>query len=735
MAYLSEARNSGPRASTYLGKIQTLATHVDSMGTWWGGWTAALAYDWTYSTMGATAQGNYRSRMYTMMTAFESAETGFSPYNDQFYITGSVQTPHLILALAIYPDDAATSRPHWNWSADMFLNYMMPVWRQVIGGGGGCSTGDSDTNHGGGWHEEWVYQNNLNTDLGMIHWFAPYGLAWMNAIGDSAFFTRECWFKNYSYYTMYMVRPDWRMDLIGQTAFGLPDGEFGTSGLQTPASLSLLGEIYDDPTIRGWARTFNRTGTPDGFEPSGWPWYAPDTNSKSTNTRSSLSKVRNFPGWGTIFFRNGWGEDNAFCWLRYGDNFWSHPVQDAGTWACFNRGELALRSGSYRVGTGADHQKIWLNSVISGNALTVTDSADTFTEETVQTNDPVNGLRDLVLPNEGGQRRVGSDVSNLGGEMQQATNVPLDLAMWNRSHELYQGGTLIAFVSKTAYTYAAVDITRTYNNPYSAGAHTTSRALRESNSINRTMRVSKVIRHLFFIPRPQGVWVVIYDQVTSVNTAFTKKNIVHFVNSPTVSSYSGGTKWTATRTETVTGISNGTDWPYPFISGNLGYITHNSGNFQYVYDGKTYGWMTLPVSGTITTIGGSGSEFKIGSTNYNNCLSTTYCASPEMSDALIVPNAANWTSGFGSYRFEQAPASAALEDWFLNLMLFTNSSDTNVPSTEPATTLTSGNFVTVFKENANKCTTTISLPKYGLGPVITRTETTGGDCTASGGVI
>jgi hypothetical protein len=115
-----------------------------------------MAYDWFYGDIGSTVQTQMRTNLYTMMTAFETNYTGSSPYNDQFYITGSQQVPHILLATAVYPDDAANSLRHLRWSMDMFLNILLPAWKHVIADNGNCGqTTDASFTCGGGWHEGW----------------------------------------------------------------------------------------------------------------------------------------------------------------------------------------------------------------------------------------------------------------------------------------------------------------------------------------------------------------------------------------------------------------------------------------------------------------------------------------------------------------------------------------------------------------------------------------------------
>ena len=164
MVYLAEKRNGGPNVAAYLAKIQGFSTlngnwNLTTGGGYWDPALAlSLAYDWIYADLGSAVQASMRSSLYTMMTDFEATyvASSSSPYNDQFYVTGYRQMLHLLAALAVYPDDTATSLPHLRWSLDMHVNMLWPAWKTVMCGSP-CvaSTGDSDTSHGGAWHEAW----------------------------------------------------------------------------------------------------------------------------------------------------------------------------------------------------------------------------------------------------------------------------------------------------------------------------------------------------------------------------------------------------------------------------------------------------------------------------------------------------------------------------------------------------------------------------------------------------
>jgi hypothetical protein len=558
-------------------------------------------------------------------------------------------------------------------------------------------------------------------------------LAWANASGrGTSFFTTDHpWVKNFAYWMMYQTRPDFTPERIGQMSFPYLGTEYTISSTGAGlGSLEGIAAIYNDATIRGWARLLAwGSTTPDGFEPTAYPYFTPDSSSNSTNTRASLAKVKNFPGVGTLFFRTGWGENDTMCTLRYGDSLWSHQNQDVGAWTCYNRGALAIKSGSYRPGSASPHYNQYAQQAIAHNSILITDPADTYAADTVGTIDSAGSVTQEVIENDGGQRRVASGYNAGGvGGMQEQIQSPADPAQWVRSREYYHMGSLVAYSVATGnkYAYAAIDITAAYNNLYSRNPYVSGawRAKTASGS-NRTFRAQKVVRHFVFIPRGTAAYVVTYDQVVSTDASFEKRNLIHSINAPSVV----GSAFTITRDELVT--ASPYNWTNAWASQISNCPSSNcSSGSQYQYAGKLYGWMTLPSGGTITSVGGAGNEFLVNGTNYNECQQSQCDSSvgtgPTTGQISQVANTAPMEPG--AYRLEFEPGSAALSDHFLNVMLMTTTSDTNVVSTVPGTTTSGTNYVTVWKDNSDTCTYTLTLPIQGVGGSLTAT---GAGCAAT----
>ncbi len=296
-------------------------------------------------------------------------------------------------------------------------------------------------------------------------------------------------------------------------------------------------------------------------------------------------------------------------------------------------------------------------------------------------------------------------------------------------------GTLMAYVptpneTSPNFVYAAADLTPAYNTNFSGNP-----AMPAYGMSNRTQRVQKFIRHLVFIPEGHAGYLVVFDQVISTNSTFQKKWLLHSINQPTIT----GNKFVIQRAE------NAKDGPYPgiwpggFMLSSLAYANSTCGltNGCYQYAGQLTGF-SVPVNGTnaITTVGGPGHEFDDGTgTNQNECQYSIQCA--DVGDpwglgdtnngctaGTICPTSAAGPFEPGAWRIEETPASAATQDWFLNVLYASNTSDTTAPASVTATSGGSAETATLgatWTNAAATCTYTMTFYKSGLGGTLTKT--------------
>ena len=379
------------------------------------GLSISLVYDWVYKDLDATTRTEFMNELDVLCAEWEENYVGIraSPYNDVFY--NRLGTFGLLGALAIYGDHP-NGQKHLNFMTDVWFNVLIPVWKQVFGP------------EGGGWHESYQDYVVAASGNGLETFVVPSLLSWQAATGDPIL-TREAWVKNFAYFTMYLARPDFILENIGETSRSTLISESPALG-----SLSGLAEIYNDPVLRGWARIVNARepmAALDGFEPSAWPFYQPDNKRNPVAGRSAIAPVRNFTGWGVLFMRTGWSESDTSATLKYGDNFWSHEHFDTGTFSIFSRGNLALDSGSYRSGSNSEHENQYARQTIAHNTLTITDPADVYPDTKFLTYDNLGNTLYLAPPNDGGQRRVGSLYNSRFPQFESPDNIGVWMKNWD----------------------------------------------------------------------------------------------------------------------------------------------------------------------------------------------------------------------------------------------------------------------------------------------------------------
>src|ERR1051325_722865 len=657
-----ENENAGVNAAAYLAKVKGFEPNAtawaNAAGALSQGWCDAMAYDYLYSYLNSTDRTNLRNAMYTLESG-ATGNCGVGGNESGFFINGGLNSPYsdtnytrmcldeMILALAVYPDDPANSLPHLRWALDKFLNYDLPDWKHGLTDNRCAGTTDASPNCGAGWINGWGGYEGPVAQQAMSQMVMTDNLAWAVASGigvNSWFITKNPWLKNFIYWLPYQARPDLTLANILDDSFFLLDREVGTYGAR-PGYLNETAEVYNDPTARCIARTINNAGAaPNGFEPSAYPYYTPDSSSNTAcgtghqwlGASSSLSPYKDLPGWGTLVMRTGFTEGDTVCWIRYGDGFWDHPKMDTGSFVCDHRGHLAISSGTYASGSGSDHWQNYGAETISQNSLLLVDANDYYGPggaggaiTTTQQEEYYLWCRNFpgsplfsscpkattfaAPQNDGGQRRIGSAFGNQNfafngtnyvhvGDVSSTKSEPADEAMWNRSREWWHRGKLMAWSvgSTNQYAFASIDITAAYNNAWSHNPYNTASLFNSytQNTTNRTSRARMVRRNFLFIPRGTSAYMYVFDQVNAATgtsgtyyTGITKKFLLHTINRPTVGTPASGTiPFNVARTETVT-ESDGTDW----LTVQCGKLANcNAGHTTYTYNGQMYGWMTWP---------------------------------------------------------------------------------------------------------------------------------------------
>ncbi len=564
-----------------LEKIKSLATK-DFKGMWFHKIEVlAVAYDWIYDDLDEITRRKFLDRIVriTEEAIKYYKEIRVSPYNDVGY--ARLHNSFFIGALVSYPDHPK-GEELIRFSKDILFNVYLPVWKQIIG-------------EGGGWHEGIEY-----IQIGIGNVIVPTLLSWGFATGTDLL-RENSWLDQLIYYPIYTTRPD-------KTPLRLSD--LNTSSLSMFNGMRSLSIIYNNAFGRWWL-TGGR-GFSDDVGPGAWPWFPPDPLDAPVKPVSDLPLHRYFRSLGLVIMRSDWTEDAVYASFRTGDNYWSHQHFDSGSFTIYRRGALAIDSGTYRAGYNSDHHMKYQMQTIAHNSLTVTDPED------------VSRGSHIELPNDGGQRRVGSGGYN---------ESPDNLSDWLRKRNDYEMGDIITIAMNNDFVYVCGDVTAAYTNKSSG----------KGDYRSRTKRIKKWLRDFLYI-RPEQF--IIFDRVESYRKDFTKKWLLHSINEPVID----GNSITVMRADTV---SHANSWSW-----GLKHVTDKSRKL-YEYNGKLFITAILPKESVINKVGGAGHEFDIQGVNYNkNSAGTPISVDP--TTGPVEP---------GAWRIEITPKIPEEKALYLNVLI------------------------------------------------------------------
>ncbi len=432
----------------------------------------ALAYDWLYqqwsladrdALLGKVLDGcNYEIKVIR--------EQRLSPYNVILY--NAPLQALMACAIATYRDDRRAD-PVMNFTADLWLRRVLPVWRQVMG-------------RNGGWHEGGEY---VGIGIGQAIYELP--AMWRNATGEDLF-AGEPGIRAFLDFLVYRTRPD-------GTHFRWGDGAWFDRIV--PDAIPLALEFRN-------AVAYSLRPPGKSPAPSAWPW-GPLTDA-TMDDRAAITRLplaRLFDGIGMLVARSDWSPEATYVTFKAGNNFWSHSHLDQGAFTLYKGGALAIDSGFYGPHYGSDHHMNYDYQTIAHNTVTVTDPRDTV---------PAPGKEGKTRPiaNDGGQRRIGS-----GWGVEAA---PLDRTEWEAKRDIYHTAAMAPLFERDGLAIAVTDITPAYTNRQSGtGAFSA-----------RTRRVERLWR-TFGYDRVDDV-VVVFDQVIATKASFRKRWLLHTIDAPRV---------------------------------------------------------------------------------------------------------------------------------------------------------------------------------------------------------
>jgi len=617
---------------------QVLESPLPNYSTFQKIYFTAYAYDWFYDRFTEDEKVKYRDIVFDHLLRLEHdmVSTQPSPFNDVG--PNRFEAGLLTAAIVLFPDHPK-GQEHLEFAL-AYHNDQLEVMRQIMG-------------RTGGWHEGTDYYNiGISKVIPRMLW------EWRTASGQDLFKANP-WIEGAIFFCIYKMRPD---------ATPSRSSDVNLAYIVADNAIWPLSIEYRNPYGLWFARRMtqnvaNAIGVerkPNGIDPSMYPWGYPDLPDMAEAAPADLPQGWLFEGTGEAVLRSGWTEDDTVVEFKAGPSYWSHCDQDHGSFTIYRRGALAINSGVYYY-AGDDHHLNYRRQAISKNAILVYDPADTFTTKLGK-----------PLANDGGQRRVdgyfGVDAPSIYDyPLAQAfqawtsfgrlTSIPMpaarsSLKQWKEQADTFLMGRITAFDSRKEFGFVSADLTRAYTNEQTGG-----------DPIHRTRRVREWKRLLLFAGYK---YVVLFDEVSSLNADFPKRWLLHTINEPVVN----GTEVSALRTEQVT--SN-----YSFAFG-LKYASSN--RRQYQYNGKLQMRNLLPADAQISKVGGPGREFEVEGKNYDATPAQDTWRAP---GGKISTDSQKGPQEPGAWRIEISPAAPAEDDVFLNVLYPTDASGPALPATAP----------------------------------------------------
>ncbi|MFO6424709.1 VanZ family protein [Motilimonas sp. KMU-193] len=428
----------------------------------------AIAYDWLYPRWSPTQRSELQGKLLQgcQFIIDYISKAKLSPYN--VYLYNSPFQALMACAIAGY-QDAPEFEPVMAFTAYTWREQILPVWRQVMG-------------QQGGWHEGAEY---VGIGIGQAIYQLP--AMWRKATSEDFF--NEPAIQGFADFLLYRIRPD-----LSQIRWG--DGRFFDRGI--PDQLALAIELNHQTSL---TRLNNRH-----LGPTSWPWGPLLGELSPASNPAPLPWAKWFDGIGHLIARSDESAEATYVNFRAGNNYWSHQHLDQGSFTLYKGSPLAIDSGYYGPGYGADHHLNYSYQTIAHNTLTITDPDD---------NQPMPakkaGQAAREIANDGGQRRIGS------GWGQAA---PTSVAQWQQQYDTFHTATVLEQVQSDSLVAIYTDLTPAYQNASSG----------KGDFSARSQRVNQVKR-LFIYDKGLDV-AVVYDQVSAINADFTKRWLLHSIGQP-----------------------------------------------------------------------------------------------------------------------------------------------------------------------------------------------------------
>ena len=434
--------------------------------------------------------------------------------------------------------------------------------------------------------DEYVPVRNYLYTSDTTHQGSEYG--WYRFYWDLCAETLVERMKQYNTVTLFN-RNDMKDVLYGMIYQRRPDGRFFTEGdnqhsdywyynnLNRQAA-KLAGDLFDDEYFKGEYRRMvgseygsgdvpvfqNNTNFKNYMSFNSVQWLIMnDPDIPFTTDRDNLAKSKYF-GYpiGKIYAKTDWGYikstpgtyGTAAAEMKIGEQYSSnHDHLDAGTFQLYFRGLMTGDYGAQNADNsyGDSFDKNYYKRTVAHNAITIYKSGESW----ATTVDPGTGTALTASSNDGGQLASAEEKNFTTW----TTQIP------------FRRATVVdhSIAADNSYSYIKGDITKAY----------------ASN------KADLVVRSMAFLPTGQTgapAVMVVFDNVKSDSSSYTKKFLLHTAAEPTV--------------------TNNNKVTYD----NKNSITYGSGT-TVTYDGRLTMNTLLPANATITKVSGT----KVGSTTYS----------------------------------------------------------------------------------------------------------------------
>jgi hypothetical protein len=633
---------------------------------------ASFVYDQLYYDMSSSEKQFLMDRIDQLLFEWinnHEVIVDSSLYNSFF--NNRVKLSYLNGAIAIYPEHQ-NSVQHFQYAGNLMFNEWLPTVREVV--------------KGGGWHEGWDYKDR----------FYEVAYSALSVVG-SAFnvdlFAQEDYFEDLLYIPLFDILPTSRFvnraDTSHQVLFNwqrIPSYLGFAIAYNNPHAFWLYAN-GNLPYGIGQTNPYSNQIKPSLYYPWAPPW--PETSPVMTDPRQEIPLQHYFEGIKQVSARSDFTENAVQVEFGIDPGYWSHSGLDSGRFSIYRQGSLAIDSGLYLTGAGAEFVRFYKEQALAHNVMLFYDPTDTSQNYNLGVWTSLTTTASLPYPNDGGYKRHRSGFYTPDIYDKNERDTRLDE---------FDFGSFESMELQNDYVYAKADLKPAYTPTFLPSQYAPSYPW-PNGATERTDRLNSYYRTFLYI-RPD-IFIVL-DKYDLKNQNIDPIWLLHSINQPQIQ----GNEVIITRDENVycaaTAQPNGCGWPGNLQNTNNGPTNQN--NRYYQYDGKLKLTNLYPGSGVqIDPVGGPGQEYAdISGPNHLSGVNHNLCGNsdPGVCGPAIQnqdPTFGIWESG--SWRVQVTNPSNPSQDVLLNVMQAGTTGTNFLPVQQLS--INSGNVVGTLIETEN----------------------------------